>query len=255
MHPYSDDPITHTPLRTFERNRYFHGKLLDVFHFELEQNYLNGKRWLLNRLISGYGVLCGLDVQPAREGRAVCVTPGVALDRGGHEIIVPRPSGPLVLPPRPAAPEGGNGESRKDDFVHVCIAFNPCEAEQTPVLVDDCGQVQSCSASAVQERYKLFLRDGKAPEIACECRVPEVIASGRLNYAMLVERVTRHCPSVPADLCIPLANICLNPGDGPVAASNIDICVRPIVYTNDLLFDIILSLSGDPAAHPRGGKK
>jgi len=43
-------------VKTFVRNRYFYGKLLDVFHFELEQNYLNAKRWLLTRLVTGYGV-------------------------------------------------------------------------------------------------------------------------------------------------------------------------------------------------------
>jgi hypothetical protein len=256
MHPFPDDSTTHSQLRTFEHNRYYFGKLLDVFHFELEQNYLNGKRWLLNRLISGYGVLCGLDVLPGRDGQSVYVTSGVALDRGGHEIIVPRRSVPVTLPARPPAPEGSTPDSKKEDYVHLCISFLPCEAEPTPVHVDDCGQATNCTASAIQERYKLHIREGKAPDIACECSVPEVILNGRINYATLVERVTRHCPTVPADLCIPLANICLPAGGGPLAASNIDICVRPIVYTNDLLFDIILSLGGDAAAlRPRGGKQ
>ena len=253
MHSYSDDSVTQCGLRPFERNNYFHGKLLDVFHFELEQNYLNGKRWLLNRLISGHGVVCGLDVLPARDGRSVYVTPGVALDRAGHELIVPRQSAPVALPTRLLPAEGG--EPKKDDYVHVCVLFQPCETEPTPVLVDDCGKVTSCAAAAVQERYKLCIREGKGPDIACECRVPEVLLNGRINYATLVERVTRHCPAVPADLCIPLANICLN-GNDPITATSIDICVRPIVYTNDLLFDIILSLTSDPAAlRPRGGKQ
>src|SRR4029079_915508 len=90
-------------LQTFVRNRYLYGKLLDVFHFELEQDYLNGKRWLLNRLVSGYGVLCGLDVQPADNGRGVVVTPGGALDRGGREITGPRTREPIAIPERPAA--------------------------------------------------------------------------------------------------------------------------------------------------------
>ena len=48
------------------RNRYFYGKLLDVFHFDLEQTYLNTKRWTLNRLITGYGVVYGLNVSFSR---------------------------------------------------------------------------------------------------------------------------------------------------------------------------------------------
>ena len=70
------------------RNRYFYGKLLDVFHFEMEQNYFNEKRWLLNRLISGYGVVCGLNVTLGPDGQSVVVSPGTALDKCGREIIV-----------------------------------------------------------------------------------------------------------------------------------------------------------------------
>ena len=53
-------------LKTPVRNRYFYGKLLDVFHFELEQSYFNAKRWRLNRRVFGFGVICGLDVQLVR---------------------------------------------------------------------------------------------------------------------------------------------------------------------------------------------
>ena len=45
-----------------QRNNYFYGKLLDEFHFQMEQHYMNQKRWLLNRLSLGTGVLCGLEV-------------------------------------------------------------------------------------------------------------------------------------------------------------------------------------------------
>jgi hypothetical protein len=244
-------------VHTFVRNRYFYGKLLDVFHFELEQDYLNGKRWLLNRLISGYGVLCGLDVQLAPQGRAVVVTSGVALDRGGREIIVPRTSEPVPIPPRPATapnqPSPANCEP--EDYVHVCICFQPCESDPTPVLVDECGQATTCSASSIQERYKCIIRDCKAPEINLDSGVPDFLLNGRLNYYALVERVTQSCPELPADLCIPLANIRLPSGDDPPQASDIDISPRPIVYSNDLLFDIVLALAGETPARNRGGKQ
>ena len=44
----------------FERNRYFYGKLLTVRDFEVEQRYHCTKRALLNRLVHGAGVVCGL---------------------------------------------------------------------------------------------------------------------------------------------------------------------------------------------------
>lgn len=257
MQSTMQDTNARNGIQTFVRNRYFYGKLLDVFHFEMEQDYLNGKRWLLNRLISGYGVLCGLDVQPAEKGRAVVVTPGAALDRGGREIIVPRTTDPIPVPPR--APTSPNkhpaGYCEPEDYVHLCICFNQCESEPTPVLVDDCGEATNCSASSIQERYKVVIRECKAPDIDLVCGVPDFVLNGRINYHALVERVTRHCPELPTDLCIPLANIQLPHGDDPPHASDIDISPRPIVYSNDLLFDIVLALASATPAHNRGGKK
>jgi|ERR1044071_1771822 hypothetical protein len=257
MQSISHEMKTRNGIQTFVRNRYFYGKLLDVFHFEQEQDYLNGKRWLLNRLISGYGVLCGLDVQPAQKGQAVVVTPGIALDRGGREIIVPRDSEPIDIPQRekPKPYEHSSGNCEPEDYVHLCICFQQCESDPTPVLVDDCGQATSCSASSIQERYKLIIRDCKAPEINLDCGVPDFIFNGRLNYHALVERVTRCCPDLPNDLCIPLADIRLPEGDDPIQTSDIDIGPRPIIYSNDLLFDIILALAGETPAYNRGGKQ
>lgn len=257
MQSISHDTKPRKGIETFVRNRYFYGKLLDVFHFELEQDYLNGKRWLLNRLISGYGVLCGLDVQPADKGRAVVVAPGIALDRGGREIIVPHYSEPIPIPPRP--PEHPDQHSysncESEDYVHLCICFQQCESDPAPVLVDDCGQTTSCSASSIQERYKLIIRECKAPEIDLDCGVSDFILNGRLNYYALVERVTRGCPGLPADLCIPLADIRLPEGEAALQTSDIDIGSRPIVYSNDLLFDLVLALAGESPAYNRGGKQ
>jgi len=247
----------HHGLQTFVRNRYFYGKLLDVFHFELEQDYTNGKRWLLNRLLSGYGVVCGLDVQPAKKGRGVVVTSGIALDRGGREIVVPRTSDPIEVPKRPEKnkDEHPQGNCEPEDYVHLCICFKQCESDPEPVLVDDCGQATNCSASSIQESYKLEIRDCKAPEIDLDCGVADFIFNGRLNYYALVERVTRRCPKLPNDLCIPIADIRLPEGEEPLQVSDIDISPRPIVYSNDLLFDILLALAGGSPAYNRGGKQ
>ena len=49
--------------------------------FFLEQDYFNRKRWLINRMVHGWDVVCGLDVQ-LKEGTTdrVLVSPGLALD-------------------------------------------------------------------------------------------------------------------------------------------------------------------------------
>jgi hypothetical protein len=257
MNSVNQDAKSRGSIHTFVRNKYFYGKLLDVFHFELEQNYFNGKRWILNRMVTGYGVLCGLDVRPAPQGRAIIVTPGAAIDRCGREIVVPRNSDPQPIREKPADP-GKNtapGDCDKQDYVNISICFKQCDSDPVPVMVDDCGEATSCSASAIQERYYLEINDGKAPEIDLTSSVPDFVLNGRLNYTALVECVTRGCPDIPVDCCIPLANVRLPNGDDPVQISDIEIAVRPIVYANDMLLDMMLALAGDLPARVRGGKQ
>src|SRR5262245_8887734 len=73
-----------------ERNKYFYGRLLAEDDFQREQTYLNSKRWMLNRLLEGEGVVSGLDlaVDAAHPGH-VLLNAGMALDGWGREIVVP----------------------------------------------------------------------------------------------------------------------------------------------------------------------
>src|SRR5262245_28405464 len=116
------------------RNRYFFGKKLDVRHFEIEQDYFNGKRWLLNRLILGFGVVCGLNVRWEDEDKrdAVIVSPGLAIDQWGREVILISDSEPFDVEP---PDEGMTGEHEyeqdyddDDDngksFVHICLEYH-----------------------------------------------------------------------------------------------------------------------------------
>jgi hypothetical protein len=74
-------------LRPFERNNYFYGKLMTVRDFQLEQVYLNGKRWLLNRLLFGDGTVCGLEVSSDNPPK-IDIKSGIALDQCGREIVL-----------------------------------------------------------------------------------------------------------------------------------------------------------------------
>lgn len=74
----------------FKRNNYFYGKLLTVRDFEEEQRYFNDKRRLNNFLVSGAGVVSGLNVVCIDE-KTVSIESGMALDYLGREIIVEEP--------------------------------------------------------------------------------------------------------------------------------------------------------------------
>lgn len=256
MHAIDMSKMLKTGLKTPERNRYFYGKLLDVYHFELETNYLNAKRWLVNRLVSGYGVICGLDVQLCNDGKSIIVLPGVAIDKWGREIIVPEPSNPVQLPDVPAlkydTPKQEHCE--EDNFVHVCLCFYECESDPVPVLAGDCKTVELCAPGAIRERYKIVIKEGKIPEVHIECSIPDIISGNRVNYPALAIHVSKPCRELPEDACIPLANVRL-PEPGMLCDPNgIDITIRPIVYTNDLLFELILELTAGEKSYLKGGK-
>jgi hypothetical protein len=246
------DPGPPADLKTPVRNRYFYGKLLDAFHFELEQRYFNDKRWLLNRLVTGPGVVCGLDVELTSDKHSIVVLPGLAIDRCGREIIVPETSRPVELPPMPPyEPEKGSEyqarrqskSERHDyceqDYAHVLLCYHECESDPVPALAADCGQETLCAAGSIREQYKVVVREGYAPERVSN--FPDVITGRRINYSAIVEFVTRNCRALPDDCCIPLANIRLRDvGDG--WEPEIDINVRPIVYNNRLLYELLVAL-------------
>ena len=86
MHKHEADECGVCRIPYFERNNYFHGKTLSARDLFAEQRYFNEKRWLINRAVIGWGVVCGLEIKV--EGDCLSVTPGLALDCCGREVLV-----------------------------------------------------------------------------------------------------------------------------------------------------------------------
>ena len=145
-------------LAAFVRNRYFYGKLLDVHHLEMEQRYLNEKRWLLNRLGLGTGVICGLELEPDESGR-VLLRDGVAIDGRGREIVVTAPhviEDPMALTDECGRPTG----ERANGMATISLCFHECDVDPAPVLVADCDVREECRPGAVRERFRVVVTDG-----------------------------------------------------------------------------------------------
>jgi hypothetical protein len=254
------------------RNRYFYGKMLDAYHFELETNYFNAKRSLINRMVHGYGVLCGIDVLAGKPSYSVMLAPGVAIDRWGREVVVPKQAGPYVIPddvlqrarelaasrdaskPAPASARGqspprkGGGSNPPNSqptylYVQVLLCYHECETDPVPVLTGDCAQ-GSCAPGAIVEQFRVEFREGAAPGYPAKCHLSDLILGDSIDYAGLVRHVSRGCHEVPRSPCIVLANIRITDGDAcPCKEEDIDITVRRIVYTNDLLFELEQALA------------
>lgn len=259
--------IKKTDLQTPVRNRYFYGKLLDVYHFEMETNYANAKRWMLNRLVFGVGVVCGLDVLVGPEPNTVIITPGVAIDKWGREIVVPKATDPIAIPadliPTPPAERQGDygeqsdgsdehapqnhprhyGERKEEDaWVKVMLCYHECEGDPVPVLAGDCRGTDMCAAGTLREQYRITFREGRSKPVGRHCNIPDFVPRDRMDYEAVVRWVTDACPELPANPCITLANVRVSDDGHRCDPENIDIYVRPIVYSNDVLYNLILSL-------------
>jgi hypothetical protein len=69
-----------------QRNRYFLGKHLSPYSFQVEQRYGLERRRLLNRAIHGWGVVYGFEIAKAPSG-SLLIKPGLALDKCGRELL------------------------------------------------------------------------------------------------------------------------------------------------------------------------
>lgn len=103
-----------------ERNRYFTGKYMAARDFQDEQTYFVSRHRLHNRLLHGWGIVCGLKVthhpdyrrRPDSEcaRRWVVVHPGVALDCCGRELIVEKAMAFELPLPRRTSGDGNGGD-------------------------------------------------------------------------------------------------------------------------------------------------
>jgi hypothetical protein len=258
-------PGQRTDLESPVRNRYFYGKLLDVYHFQLETHYFNAKRHLLNRLVSGYGVLAGLDVECGADPRHIVLHPGLAIDKWGRELVVPEATAPIPIPadvaqdaidhPPPSANPGQAQPQPASGVVRVLLCHHECESDPTPVLAGDCGTVAECEPGTIRERYRVVFKAGAAPPVQLGCQIPELIFNNKIDHSALAKWVTESTAEPAPDPCIPLANITVTADGGHACdPGRIDITIRPIVYTNDLLFDIILALMKPATVDSRRAK-
>jgi hypothetical protein len=230
-------------LAALERNNFFYGKLMDVTQFEKEQRYFNQKRLLLNRLVTGSGVVCGLDL--VADGEMVRIRPGIAIDGCGREIAVPEPDDIVVDPHQLTDAHGEpTGAPPPTSNVEICLAFAEELVDPVSVLVPDCDTPDGCAPSTFLEGYRVLVRAvNEDPPLPPACTLDEFLLPppDRVLHARLSARVSAACIDPPTDPCVPLGRVEL------LAGGEVDVdpsAGRDLVYGNDLLFELILCLAG-----------
>ena len=246
------------------RNRYFYGKLLDEFHLRMETEYHNNKRWLLNRLSLGNGVLCGLEV--TTENGRLCISSGVAIDAWGREIIVstdvsinPWEMNGNVCQPSQAL------DPTEDHTVYLCLAYRECLTDFSPVLVTECESRNQSAAGTIVEGFTLSLNETVPPSWP-NTPNPELCAILKNEGADLHAKLKELCElmsetsCIAADSppCVVLAKVELKMETGTTGPSIVipdDNCAyRRFAYGNETLFEMIMCLAEGGVVGPAGPK-
>lgn len=143
---------------TFERNKYFCGKLMVERDFQADQLYHMEKQRLHNTFLHGWGTVCGLTVEPHPDcpNLRVIVRPGLAIDCWGREIFVPCA---LEVELESYKSEDGNGGDKPENL-YICLRCQECETEPVPVFLDECGCSETCEYNRIHETFAIDVLTG-----------------------------------------------------------------------------------------------
>jgi hypothetical protein len=234
-HQHNSDESTECGHIAMERNRYFTGKFMARRDFADEQAYFLSRHRLHNRLLHGWGIVCGLKVShhPRRDcaKRWVVVQSGIALDCCGRELIVPCETAYEL--PLPQSEEGSNGSSEEE-----------LEAAQTEEYGD---------GDETDRKFLLVLRYVEE-EIE---RVPALFSEGECDPAR--KEANRIRETTKLDL-VPLKDFektCwVNPEGGPDTPCRDDCgdvipgpgrsCLKPLCPCGDVVPLALITASDDP---------
>jgi hypothetical protein len=206
----------------FTRLRYFHGRPLSAVDLRREQAYQLDKARLRNRLLHGWGIVCGLDVEivpklacdPADEtpdATVLVVQPGAALDCQGNEIIVRNPR-KLVL--GALLDEDELLELRRQPApVYLTLCYHEQLIDPSrPLLTAECEPVAACEYGRVCETYRICATTTRPdPGPACE-----------------------PCCGACGDLCLELVAIADFDPDVPIEPEQLDFVGRHPLALHDL---------------------
>lgn len=257
----------------FERNNYYYGKLMTVRDFFQEQCYFNEKRWLINRMVGGWGVVCGLDVKP-KEGETdkVIVTPGLAIDCCGREVLVCEEQKVPLIPEececykeQKKHKEQEQGEKK----LVICLEFYECKTEPINLPAIACDQKEKGEFNSIRDSFKIRVVPASEVDIDDPCiHLCPLEHKDEIVHHYLCEKLKEGCCECPERPCLVLAEVTFIPSQSqeteyPESQSQqtqhqkpeypespptikIDECSkRRIVHTNPLLYDLIDCYHGD----------
>jgi len=229
-----DDTCGNASNPCLERPRYYARQLVTASDLIQEQQFFLDKARRHNRMLHGWGVVCGLWVTPFDDEGVVCVEPGYALGPYGDEIVVEE----AVKVDLFAVDSGGNARSAcgepRDMWcsdvraalpagqpVYIAIRYAECNTRPVEVPTLDCGDDTDCEYSRIRSSYVIKVLT-ELPETYQDPLPEPEIGSAVSCSRQADDPYRRACPPVPASPWIILAKIDRLPPNGALEAGDID---------------------------------
>lgn len=240
-------------LSSLERNRYFYGKLMTPRDMQAEQDYHRTRTNLLSRFVLGSGVVTGLGVRleeqmptgdGADERTRITVERGVAVDSGGRLLVVTdEVSEEIAL-------------DEDDATIHVSLEYGEMDVESVPT--PDLGNAVSEKSesnrwiesprvrlASFSERETESTVVGKpvTPTQGIDLRVDTDAGQGATEWTKLA----RSYPGPPTEIDdegVFLGAFTREGSEWTFSAER-----RPLLYTNEMLYSLLIGHVYDAAAH------
>jgi hypothetical protein len=175
----SEHPSGCAAVPELARLRYFHGRALSALDLRREQAFHLEKDRLRNRLLHGWGIVCGLELEvlpPAEpelcddgpDKLVLRLHPGAAIDCGGNEIVVRRARKITVDSLLGEAELERLRNEPADVYLSLCFHEELIDPSR-PLLGGGCEPVPDCEYGRVRETYRICastIRPDPGP--ACE---------------------------------------------------------------------------------------
>ena len=231
----------------FKRNNYFYGKLLKAEDFQAEQQYFINKQRLVNRLVHGVGVMCGLQVlMKGPEAKnllksQIRITEGVAIDSCGREIVIPR------FVDLDLSDHLKNGAEKQ--LLYVWVRYDYCGEEKTPTIMQDANCQESWNYSRIREGYAIgvgsHLPDTRETNAQSACARRNDSTENPPKNEILLKK----CSDIFENEALVLAKITLRRKGRSISVDKVDnlpqtkgVIHRQIVYSNAHLFNALTCL-------------
>ena len=140
------------------RNNYFLGKLMTARDFFAEQYYMNYRRRLGNRFMSGVGIVAGLNVFLV-DDKSFSLEPGFAIDYYGREIVV----GQARV--RKLNLIKGFEELKDESVIYLCIRYKESFEESTFSVTSSSNSESEKQFNRIREKFELFLTKEEPQEL------------------------------------------------------------------------------------------